>query len=125
MDWPLHPFFQLHLVANEQDKVKIVSAYRQAFKVLDHDTAAVLEYLLIHLRKVADQPVNKMGARNLATVFSPNLVQTISETRRPESMISEMELNNIIVELLIENTYDIFKRWWNTKWLNFLPDGVL
>ena len=101
--------FLFAAVANEQDKSKIVSAYRQALKLLDHDSAAVLEYLLIHLRKVADQPAYKMGARNLATVFSPNLVQTIYETRRPESMISEMVLNNIIVELLIQNINEIFK----------------
>jgi hypothetical protein len=101
--------FQLYSVVNEQDKAKIVSACRQAVKLLDHDSASVLEYLLIHLRKVADHPINKMGVRNLATVFSPNLVQTIFETRRPESMISEMELNNIIVELLIEHAFEIFK----------------
>ena len=30
-------------------------------------------------------------------------------------MISEMELNNIIVQLLIENAQDIFKHWQNKK----------
>ncbi len=33
-----------------------------------------LNFLLVHLRKVADDPNNKMGVKNLATVFSPSLV---------------------------------------------------
>jgi hypothetical protein len=49
-----------------------------------------------------------MGSLSLSTVFSPNLVQCIMEARRPESMISEMELNNIFVEILIENVHEIF-----------------
>jgi hypothetical protein len=49
-----------------------------------------------------------MGSLNLSTVFSPNLVQCIMETWRPESMISEMKLNNIVVEILVENVHEIF-----------------
>ena len=62
-----------------------------------------------HLKRVADQKDNKMDAKNLATVFSPNLVHaSITEARRPESIISEMELNNVIIELLISNVDAVF-----------------
>ena len=43
----------------------------------------------------------------------PNLfnflqVHSVTQKRRPESIISEMELNNIIVEQLIEFAEDVF-----------------
>ena len=52
---------------------------------------------------------NKMDARNMATVFSPNLVHS-EETgaRRPESIMYEMEWNNLLVEKLITNVNNIF-----------------
>jgi hypothetical protein len=103
------PFiFQLYTVASERDKSRLVQTCQNSLKLLEPSSEQVLCFLLIHLKKVADEPANKMGARNLSTVFSPNLVQCIMETRRPESMISEMELNNIVVEILIENVHEIF-----------------
>ena len=52
---------------------------------------------------------NKMDARNLATVFSPNLVHSeTSLTKRPESIMYEMEWNNMLVEKLIINVDLIF-----------------
>ena len=50
-----------------------------------------------------------MDARNLATVFSPNLVHS-EETgaRRPESIMYEMEWNNMLVEKLIVNVDILF-----------------
>ena len=45
----------------------------------------------------------------MATVFSPNLVhgeETI--TRRPESIMYEMEWNNMLVERLILNVNSVF-----------------
>ena len=50
----------------------------------------------------------QMTESNLATVFAPNLVHSVMEHRRPESVISEIEFNNIIVERLIENAGSIF-----------------
>ena len=50
-----------------------------------------------------------MDARNLATVFSPNLVHSESSlTKRPESIMYEMEWNNMLVEKLIVNVDLIF-----------------
>ena len=37
------------------------------------------------------------------------VIEMLKLTLRPESMLSEMELNNIAVELLIENANEIFK----------------
>ena len=52
---------------------------------------------------------NKMDDRNMATVFSPNLVysEEIGATR-PESIMYEMEWNNLLVEKLITNVNCIF-----------------
>ena len=52
---------------------------------------------------------NKMDARNMATVFSPNLVHS-EETgaRRPESIMYEMEWNNMLVEQLVANVNIVF-----------------
>jgi hypothetical protein len=100
--------FQLYTVASERDKSRLVQTCQNSLKLLEPSSEQVLRFLLIHLKKVAEEPANKMGARNLSTVFSPNLVHCIMETRRPESMISEMELNNIVVEILIENVNEIF-----------------
>ena len=101
--------FQLHSVADERDKSKLIEKCKKLIQTMDVDSWRVLGFLLAHLNKVSGNSANKMGARNLSTVFSPNLVHCKSETRRPESMISEMELNNMVVELLIENAYDVFK----------------
>ena len=68
-----------------------------------------LRFLMLHLNRVSLHPSNKMDAKNLATVFSPNLVHSVTEARRPESIISEMELNNVIVEHLIRHANEIFK----------------
>ena len=53
-----------------------------------------------------------MDARNMATVFSPNLVHS-EETgaRRPESIMYEMEWNNMLVEQLVANVNIVF---WET-----------
>ena len=50
----------------------------------------------------------QMNTSNLATVFAPNLVHSAVGSRRPESVMSEIELNNIIVEKLIENSKSVF-----------------
>ncbi len=45
----------------------------------------------------------------MATVFSPNLVHSATAARRPESILSEIELNNIIVEKMIAHAERIFQ----------------
>ncbi len=49
-----------------------------------------------------------MSSDNLAIVFSPNLVHSVTQARRPESLISEMELNNVIIQHLINNAHQVF-----------------
>lgn len=58
---------------------------------------------------MADEPANKMDSENLSIVFSPNLVHSVTQARRPESLISEMELNNVIVSHLIQNVHKVFE----------------
>ena len=55
---------------------------------------------------------NKMDAFNLATVFSPNLVHCDeTRTRRPESIMFQMEWNNILIEKLIIHVDEIFANY--------------
>ena len=68
----------------------------------------VLGHLMLHLQRVSSHTKNKMDAKNLATVFSPNLVHSTTVARRPESLISEMELNNVVIEHLIVHAKKIF-----------------
>ena len=65
----------------------------------------VLCFLFHHLFQVAMEPANMMDFRNLATVFGPTLLHSSAadDTKRPESMFSEMEQNNVMVELLIKH----------------------
>jgi hypothetical protein len=51
--------------------------HRKALGNLSPVALYTLNYLLVHLRKVADEPLHKMGVKNLATVFSPNLVKIL------------------------------------------------
>ena len=65
----------------------------------------VLCFLFHHLFQVAMEPANMMDFHNLATVFGPTLLHSSAadDTKRPESMFSEMEQNNVMVELLIKH----------------------
>ncbi len=85
-----------------------VKSLRAAVAKMEPTSRLVLKFLLNHLDRVASVTGNKMGAGNLATVFSPNLVHSITEARRPESIISEIELNNVLVELLISHVHKVF-----------------
>ena len=48
------------------------------------------------------------GAQCVPILFDLLQVHSVTQKRRPESIISEMELNNIIVEQLIEFAEDVF-----------------
>eukprot|EP00095_Tigriopus_kingsejongensis_P005231 maker-scaffold1237_size53912-snap-gene-0.8 protein:Tk05231 transcript:maker-scaffold1237_size53912-snap-gene-0.8-mRNA-1 annotation:"rho gtpase-activating protein 12" len=75
---------------------------------LDITSQRVLAHLMLHLNAVAANPHNRMDARNLAVVFTPNLVPSVSETRRPESIVSDIMMNYEVVRILIEHAQGIF-----------------
>ena len=55
---------------------------------------------------------NKMDVHNMATVFSPNLVHSETpSSRRPESIMYEMEWNNRLIEKLILHVNEIFENY--------------
>ena len=57
-------------------------------------------------------PENKMDVHNMATVFSPNLVHSETpSSRRPESIMFEMEWNNRLIEKLILHVNEIFENY--------------
>ena len=69
----------------------------------------VLKYLLHHLQKIANQPSNRMDSRNLAIVFSPNLIRrtTIIEnsSRQNDSMLAEVEMTTQVMSWLIQEIH--------------------
>lgn len=100
--------FMYQTVCTEKNEAKRLESLRKGVHQMDEFSSAVLHYLLLHLRRVANEPANMMTPKSLATVFSPNLVHSAVTTRRPESIMSEMELNSHILELLIEHVEKIF-----------------
>ena len=69
----------------------------------------VLKYLLHHLQKIANQPSNRMDSRNLAIVFSPNLIRrtTIIENSpgQNDSMLAEVEMTTQVMSWLIQEIH--------------------
>lgn len=63
---------------------------------------------MLHLHRVAEIRENKMDSKNLSTVFGPNLVHSVTHARRLESIMGEMDENNIMIEQLITNAKEIF-----------------
>lgn len=106
IDQTLHDMLAKVVFKSPSEEIKSIKAIMTGQG--DAIEIRALQYLLQHLKRVSEEPANKMDARNLATVFSPNLVHSATKARRPESMITEMEYNNVIVEKLITYVYDIF-----------------
>jgi hypothetical protein len=91
------------------DAKQLAESAKKSMELLDPLACRVLKCVLLHMKRMSDVKDNKMDARNMATVFSPNLVHS-EETgaRRPESIMYEMEWNNMLVEKLIANVNIIF-----------------
>ena len=53
---------------------------------------------------------NRMDAHNLAIVFSPNIVYSVTTGIRPEQILLYMEWNNLLVEQLLNNVNIIFEK---------------
>eukprot|EP00094_Tigriopus_californicus_P002145 TCALIF_02068-PA protein Name:"Similar to RACGAP1 Rac GTPase-activating protein 1 (Homo sapiens)" AED:0.06 eAED:0.11 QI:0/-1/0/1/-1/1/1/0/139 len=95
---------------DSKDKDTVIPIIQKAIECggLDMTAQKVLAHLMAHLNRLSKMPENKMDAKNLSVVFSPNLVENAVGQRRHESIMSEMHLNNMIVELLITHAPDIF-----------------
>ena len=92
----------------ETEKANIVKIIGKALDKMDKLKVRVLHYFLLHLRRVALEPKTKMNHSTLATVVSPNLVHSVTGARRPSSLISELEMNNAIIEQLLNHLDDVF-----------------
>ena len=77
--------------------------------ITNNITKKVLKFLLLHLNRIAENEKNMMTAENLAIVFSPNLFHNMTNSRRPESVMSEIELGNFTVSHLIKYATEIFE----------------
>jgi hypothetical protein len=72
-----HTCFHFRRMWQKQGLHYFLFCHRKALGNLSPVALYTLNYLLVHLRKVADEPLNKMGVKNLATVFSPNLLKIL------------------------------------------------
>lgn len=93
-----------------EDKATMIPIIQKAIECggLDMTAQKVLAHLMSHLNRLSKMPENKMDAKNLAVVFSPNLVENNVGQRKHESIMSQLHLNNLVVELLITHAPDIF-----------------
>ena len=66
------------------------------------------------------QEINKMGARNLAIVFSPMLLR--SNISNLYKLLEESEAANTTIEFCIENYYEIFFN--HSSWLNQIDSST-
>lgn len=109
LKYPLIPIeardFLVETTTKDKDD-EIVDLLRQGFFKLDLVRRCTLVYFLAHLRKVAASAETKMTFNALGTVVSPNMFHSVTEARRPPSLISELEENNAMVEILL-NYYDV------------------
>ena len=107
---PKEAIIEFYQIIQKRNAPDIASQFQKAIQRggLDMMSQKVLKYLFCHLKKVSSVTCNKMGAKNLAVVFSPNLIHSSTDSRRPESLISEMEHNNWVIEALITHSEEIF-----------------
>ena len=90
---------------------EIIAQIRSSIELLPLLNYKVLHYILLHLKSVADNEENKMGASNLAVIFSQSLVETkrIGNQNMDEVMI-ETERNNKLTEILIMQVDELFHK---------------
>jgi hypothetical protein len=71
---------------------------RESLSLLRADDAAILQRLVLLLRRVSEKSsINRMGPRNLAIVFAPNLMRALD----PASAVVESELEIDAIEIFI------------------------
>ena len=82
-----------------------IEAMSQALTDLPKVHYEVLEYLILHLKRVVDQEkVNLMTSLNIAVVFAPTIM-------RPESLgreLSDTKSKNEVVMWMVDNCAEVF-----------------
>ena len=62
----------------------------------------VLNYILLHLKRVADNEENKMGASNLSKIFGQSLIENVSiGNLNMDELMIQTERSNKLIEIFI------------------------
>uniref|UniRef100_A0AAF5RX01 Uncharacterized protein n=1 Tax=Wuchereria bancrofti TaxID=6293 RepID=A0AAF5RX01_WUCBA len=105
-----YDLYENFLNASEvQDSAERVRCLTVIIELLPKCNRSVLERLLYHLARVANQEsVNKMGAANLALIFAPCILRT-NQTLRAQDQLRDVERQAICVQALIEEKLRQFR----------------
>ena len=88
-----------------------IAQIKSSIDVLPALNYKVLNYILLHLKRVADNEENKMGASNLAKIFGQSLVENVSigNLNMDEVMI-QTERTNKLIEIFIMYVDELFPK---------------
>ena len=88
-----------------------IAQIKSSIELLPTLNYKVLHYILLHLKCVADNGENKMGASNLAVIFGQTLVENISiGNQNMDEVMKETERSNKLIEILIMHVDKIFHK---------------
>ena len=89
---------------------EIVVQVKNIIMLLPSLEHGVLQYILLHLKRVADNEQNKMDAWSLAVIFGQNLVESKPlENQNIEEVMVDTDCNNKLVEILITHVEEFFQ----------------
>jgi hypothetical protein len=84
----------------------VFAQLRDALSLLGADESAILQRLVLLLRRVSEKSAsNRMGPRNLAIVFAPNLMRALD----PASAVVESELEIDAIEIFIRCSDQLYR----------------
>ncbi|XP_033632382.1 LOW QUALITY PROTEIN: rho GTPase-activating protein 26-like [Asterias rubens] len=103
--------FRLHdqfiAAAKQETKTLRVNDIHALVHQLEEPNFEMLDFLISHLRRVADQAeTNLMTVTNLGVCFGPTLMRPEEETMKA---IMDIKFSNIVIEILIKHYQKIFK----------------
>ncbi|XP_071787748.1 rho GTPase-activating protein 26-like isoform X2 [Asterias amurensis] len=103
--------FRLHdqfiAAAKQETKTLRVNDIHALVHQLEEPNFEMLDFLISHLRRVADQAEkNLMTVTNLGVCFGPTLMRPEEETMKA---IMDIKFSNIVIEILIRHYQKIFK----------------
>ncbi|XP_038049414.1 rac GTPase-activating protein 1-like isoform X2 [Patiria miniata] len=109
--------FKLHetfmRAANLPDPDDAITFTYQAISELPLPNRDTLAYIILHLQRVSESPVCKMGVVNLSRVFGPTIVGHAVPDPEPLRMLNDTKLQPAVVDRLISLPTDFWKAFVN------------
>jgi len=92
------------------DHKNLISQLKKSLGNVDKTSYRVLNFLLAHAKRVADEEANKMDTNNMAIVMGPNIVVNNPDKSTDYSIVlTEMEMTQRLVEMLIIHVKEVFE----------------